>query len=183
MGFSCSGEWKKAEGVNKVWLHKSLPFAVSNPHGYMVVVTNGDMDEALRRIDGKGDAPSFSGRAQQAFASSPATFYLQHPATGNGTIPFNREKVPLDEIVVTASGSTGARAIYATFAFSGETDTRVFVTSLKTFVVWIMRTCGISDFTRRIAIDEKPERVELRFVECTDAEIKNILGFAIRGGE
>jgi hypothetical protein len=182
-GFGSSPEWKKSAGAYTVWQHETQPLSVSNPKGYMVVVTNGDINQTLGRIDRGGAPAGFSERALALFQTSKAVFYVPHPASGNGAIPFNREKVPLDEILVTADGNPGARAIKGSFVFSDAADPKVLVTSLRTFVVWIMRKCGISAFTDRIAINDTGSGVGLSFQKVTDKELSGILGFVVSGGK
>ncbi len=182
-GFSSSPDWSKTASRYAVWKNKKEPISVANPLGYLVVATNGDIEKTFLKIDRGSDSVAFPQHVLSLFESSSAAFYLPHPGYGDGAVPFNREKVPLEEITAFATGNSGSREITALFPFDGKGDAGIFSTSLRTFVVWIMRKCGISDFARRIAISGGDEGVRLVFSGVTETELSAMLGFAAKGGK
>jgi hypothetical protein len=180
-GLSCSGKWTKIPGPGFVWKHNDFPVTLANPHGYMIVITDGDMQRILGRIDTDMRTTAVSERAIPLIENADCAFYVSNPgdrSLGN-TIPFNREKVPLSEIVVTLRKAGTANDLSAGFFLSSPPQGSIFATSLRTFVVWIMRKCGILNFTNRIMVEENDEGAGIRFSSCTDEEAGRILALLL----
>jgi hypothetical protein len=179
-GLTCSGQWTKLPGARAVWKHKSFPVYFSNPHGYMIVMTDGEIDPILGRIDSDTPGSAVSARALPVIESAACALYVPHPGEGGfeNAIPFNKEKVPLEEILVTVSGTAAGNDMLGRFFLSKPPESRIFITSLKTFVVWLARKSGIENFTKRITVEDADCGAEIRFLGCTNEELGKIAAMA-----
>jgi hypothetical protein len=179
-GLEGSGAWNKIPGAKTVWKHKALPLSISNPLGYMIVLTDGNIEETLSQIESKRSA-WISRNVLSIIEESDASLYIPDPGTGSfsSAIPFNKEKIPLSEILVTYDSSGADKTIESRFFFRKVQEGRAFETTLRTFIVWLMRKTAISDFTKRIRISNMGEEVDASFSKSSLDELRRIFGFLI----
>jgi hypothetical protein len=96
-----------------------------------------------------------------------------------GGLPFNREKVPLKEVSIAVAGTESVLSCTGTFGFSDTVNLKPFLASLRTFIVWLMRSARVDRFTERMNIKSSPDTVSCSFSPCTSEEVKNMFAIFI----
>jgi hypothetical protein len=190
-GFSRDGGWKRIDGKYPFWTQEATGLSVANPHGYLLLATGGDIANDLVRVDARDGCRL---PADTAAAVEAADLACWVPSFGPGVlpaaIPFNREKVPLADVLVTVDSAGDGCVLAARFGLSTGKDAardadarRVFTTSLRTFVVWLARNAGVTGFVNRIVISEDDRGVSFRMYPCIKEEIDRMIGVLVKAPE
>jgi hypothetical protein len=174
-GFSSSSDWIKKDGKYAYWKNKITSFSVSNPLGYLLLATGGDITDDLARVDTR-NGYRIPDDISLRISRSVAAFYIPQfsPEILPVNVPFNKEKIPLADILLLIQKEENGFSIDATFSLGAAGDRKIFITSLKTFIVWIARSSGVSDFVRRTVITENDSGIKTLFAPCTIDEVEKM---------
>lgn len=178
VGLNISRKWQKDPGTETYWKHKKTGVMAALPDRFHILIANHDMVSFLLSLDSPR-MKTLPGIVLRSTEQKACTLYFPHfgEEVIPESIPINKKKLPIQEVLISTDTDTdsGIYSIDTSFNLIMAENARLFQTTFRTFIIWLMRHAKIESFTRRVKVDTKDHLVQGIWTGFTQQEIVQIL--------
>lgn len=178
VGLNVSRKWEKDPQTGRFWKYKKTHVMVAQPGAAYLLITNHDMVSFLHSFDSPR-ANILPDNVLDSLEQGVCTLFF--PRFGDEVIPeripINKKKLSVQEVVLSTETDpdSGMYSVKSSFNLITTDKARLFTTTFKTFIIWLMRHAAITDFTRRIKVTTTQHLVHTTAKDFTHEEIVQAL--------
>ncbi|MBN1696284.1 MAG: hypothetical protein JW881_02115 [Spirochaetales bacterium] len=176
LGLGWSGEWRWIEGPPRYWEHKRETLNLAHHGGYQIMLTNGDIETFISRTR-HPESLSFMPEITHVLETSEG--FVLFPSFGENAIPeevpVNTKKLPIREVWCGIGTEDAAFRLCGAFNLLEGPGAKLFFTTFKTFIIWLMRNAHVAGFVGRIDTAVEGGLVTFKAGPFTEEECGRIL--------
>jgi hypothetical protein len=160
MGFNKN--WRRAASSAGYWEHKKTKLKLAHHAGYMIILSNGNMEKLLS-LSRQPEPGTYM--QEIALALDTADGFFLFPRFCDNAIPrdipINTKKLPIREVWFGIETEKHKFSVRGAFNLGEKKNAELFLTTFKTFIIWLMRNAHVAKFVPRVevAVDSHLVRV------------------------
>ncbi|MBN2533934.1 MAG: hypothetical protein JXB88_13675 [Spirochaetales bacterium] len=178
VGLNISRTWQKDPGTERFWEHKKTHIKIALPDNHHILITNHDMNSFLSSFKSPGTT-TLPDKVLSSIEHRACTLFFPHfgEEVIPERIPINKKKLPVQEVVLSTDLDMDNDTFFidASFNLVKEENARLFQTTFKTFIIWLMRQAKIDSFTQRVTVNTNDHLVQTLAAGFTEQEMIRIL--------
>jgi hypothetical protein len=180
-GIGCNRNWRRVGSLKNTWEHKKTGLQLAYKAGYMIVLSNKNI-ERLISLTLKPEPGIYMSEIARMLETSDGFIFF--PRFGDNAIPpdipVNTKKLPVREVWFGMETEKTGFSVRGAFNLRQEKNAELFLTTFKTFIIWLMRHAHITQYVPRVKVAVDNNLVRVTGGPFTEEEVLTMIDVLAR---